>query len=86
VTAETPSRIRLRLPPIRAIDAGEEEAQVMAKVSGNDLVANALKDEGVEKAFYLTADRWLMSRSAALRGFARSTFVTSRLRQWPPML
>ena len=26
----------------------------MAKVSGNDLVANALKDEGVEKAFYLT--------------------------------
>ena len=26
----------------------------MAKLSGNDLVANALKDEGVEKAFYLT--------------------------------
>src|SRR5713226_6669899 len=54
-TAETPSPHSVwRLPPIRAIDAGEEEAQVMAKVSGNDLVANALKDEGVEKAFYLT--------------------------------
>ena len=26
----------------------------MAKVSGNDLVANALKDEGVESVFYLT--------------------------------
>src|SRR5713226_8649353 len=54
-TAETPSPHSVwRLPLIRATDAGEEEAQVMAKVSGNDLVANALKDEGVEKAFYLT--------------------------------